>query len=71
MTRQRTLPQEPLYLVTLSHYDRLVDNVIADAQPAAHLSCDWLSDPMALGLMFFPLATYERLRELRNANPGS
>ena len=73
MRRKRRLVEpEPLYLVTQSHYDRLVENVIAGGQPPIHLSCDWLTDPLALGIMFFPVWTYEKLRELNaNGNPSS
>lgn len=60
----------PLMLINQEHYNRLVDHAIQLAQPPMHLSCDWIDDPMGLGLMFFPLHTYERLREL-NANSSS
>ena len=49
-----------------------VQEVIEQAQPPAHMSADWLCDPLALGLMIFSLRVYERLRELKHAgNPGS
>lgn len=67
MRRTRAEKQlEQLYLVTQSHYDRLVENCINGAQPRWHTSCDWLGDPLALGIMFFPVATYERLRALNH-----
>lgn len=73
MRRKRAVAHnpDPLYLVTQSHYDRLVENVVAGSQPPLHMSCDWLRDPLRLGLQVFPVRTYEILRELRNGNPVS
>jgi hypothetical protein len=71
MRRKRVQPRDPFYLVTRAHYDRLVENVVAGAQPAVHMSCDWLTDPMAHGIQVFPVRTYEILRELKHGNPGS
>ena len=48
-----------------------VRDVIEEAQPSMAQSCDWLTDPIALGIMFFPLETYQRLRELNHGNPSS
>ncbi len=69
MRRKRAVKTaDPLYLVTQSHYDRLVENVIAGAQPPVHMGCDWHSDPLAHGIQVFPVRTYEILRELANGS---
>jgi hypothetical protein len=39
---------------------------IDDQQPLCHFCCDWLSNPLALGLIIFPLKIYEKMRQLRN-----
>lgn len=44
-----------------------VADAIDEAQPKMHLSCDWLSDVLALGLLIFPLRTYEELRRLNGS----
>jgi hypothetical protein len=59
---------KPYYFVTPEHYDRIVDNLIDGAQPPAHLSCDWLTDPLAHGIQVFPVRTYEILRELAHGH---
>jgi hypothetical protein len=68
MRRKRSLQRDPLYLVSQAHYDRLVENVIAGAQPPMQMSCDWLTDPLAHGIQVFPVRTYEILRELAHGN---
>ncbi len=35
-------------------------------QPRNPFRCDWISDPLALGLVIFPLAIYEKMRQLRH-----
>lgn len=47
-----------------------VAELIDQASPATHMSCDWLTDPLGLGIQVFPVRTYEILRELRNGNPS-
>jgi len=42
-----------------------VQNVIDNAQPPEHLSCDWLSDPLAFGIYLFPLEIYRKMEELK------
>ncbi len=58
-----------LVLISQENYDRLVDNVIEDAQPPLHMSCDWLGDVPKIEI--WPLIVYRRIEELRNANSSS
>lgn len=37
-------------------------DVIEDAQPPMHMSCDWLGQ---FDILIFPRAVYERIRELK------
>jgi hypothetical protein len=72
MDGMKPRPKAPLMLVTQEHYERLVENVVAGAQPPVQMSCDWLTrDPLRLGIQVFPVRTYEILRELRNGNSVS
>jgi hypothetical protein len=48
-----------------------LDEFIDEQQPLRHFSCDWLSDPLALGLIIFPLKIYEKMRQLRNGTNSS
>lgn len=45
---------------------------IDEVNPPVHLSCDFLGDPLALGLTLYPVIVYERIRELKHgSNPSS
>ena len=58
------LSPDDFYVVMQAHMN--------SANPPTHMSCDDLRDPMAFGLLLFPVRTYERLQELNHArNPGS
>ena len=45
-----------------------LSDVIESAQPRVHHSCDWLSDPLAMGLLIFPLHIYEKMEALQNGH---
>lgn len=47
-------------------YDRL-GGFIAQQSPRPHLSCDYLGNPLRMGIMIFPLAIYRKMEELRHA----
>jgi hypothetical protein len=53
----------------ISVYVPLVDE-IQSAQPPAYLSCDWLGDALALGLILFPLSIYRKMEELQHGHPS-
>lgn len=55
-----------VHLISQENYDRLVEAVIADAQPQLHLACDYLGHvPEPL---IYPLVVYRQIEELRNGN---
>ncbi len=58
-----------IVLISQANYDRLVDNVIEDAQPALHMSCDWLGHVPKIEI--YPLIVYGQIERLRNANSSS
>lgn len=48
-----------------------LQDVIDQAQPHIHFSCDWLSDPLALGLLIFRLGIYRQMEELQHGHLSS
>ncbi len=48
-----------------------VDHFIDAQQPPMHLSCDWLRDPLALGLLIFPREIYRKMEELKHVSANS
>jgi len=45
-----------------------VQDVIDAQQPAVHLSCDWLGDPLALGLHRFSVEIYAKMEAYQNGS---
>lgn len=48
-----------------------VDDFIDNEQPRPPFRCDWITDPLALGLVIFPLAIYEKMRQLKHVQDSS
>lgn len=58
-----TVPPDDFYFAVRS----LIDN----ANPRAHLSRPYGRNPLALGLMIYPLRVYETIRKLKEQNDGN
>ena len=43
-----------------------VADLIDEEQPRNPFRCDWIRNPLALGLLIFPLEIYEKMRQLRH-----
>jgi len=49
-----------------------IADVIENAQVPAHMSCDWWPrDPLAFGLVIFPLVVYRKMEELKHVQHSS
>lgn len=46
-------------------------DVIDEANPPTYMSCDWLGDPLAFGLIYFPVWVYEKIRSSQHGNSVS
>jgi hypothetical protein len=62
------IQQEQNFGFSLDTFYRVVKNTIDQANPYCHMSCDFLSDPLAFGIFVFPVKVYETIRSLRNGN---
>jgi hypothetical protein len=48
-----------------------LNGFIAQQSPRAHLSCDYLKNPLRMGVMIFPLAIYRKMEELKHGRDSS
>lgn len=62
------MKREPVVLVTREQLHRLVEASVATSNPPWHRSCDWLRNPLALGLTLWPLCVYEKIRSLQHGS---
>lgn len=55
------------------YYRELISlpDFVAEAQPLPWFSCDWIGDPLALGLAIFPLEIYRKMEALNACDNGA
>jgi hypothetical protein len=63
--------QPVFYVITQEHLNRLAEAAVLSANPPTHLACDWLDDPMGLGLVVYPPRVYEKIKELKHGRNSS
>jgi hypothetical protein len=63
--------REENFVLPLDDFYGAVHIIIDEASPLTHMSCDYLSDPMAFGLVVYPPRVYETIRKLKEQNYGN
>jgi len=48
-----------------------IADLIEQAQPPVHMSCDWLNDRLIFGIQIFRLEIYRQMEALQNVSPSS
>lgn len=48
-----------------------MQTLIDGASPRPHMSCDFMGDRLAFGVLLFPVRVYEKIEELRNGRSSS